>query len=219
MIRTIFTLLTIFIYCSSFAQQGKRSNANDYREIEEVVVTATRTPKKISNSPVMTQVITAKQIESRGLTDIKSLLSQEVPGLTFNEVGFGTSINMQGLNGKHILFLIDGERIAGETGNNIDYQRINLNNIERIEIVQGAGSAIYGTQAMGGVINIITKKPKDRFQLSLDAKWSPPYQTNYPSIEKGDKYALFKRNADAPNLNGSLTASYRHNKWSTQTTL
>lgn len=217
--RIIFTLLGIFIYSASFAQQGKKRNADDYREIEEVVVTATRTPKKISNSPVMTQVITAKQIESRGLTDIKSLLSQEVPGLTFNEVGFGTSINMQGLSGKHILFLIDGERMAGESGNNIDYQRINLNNIERIEIVQGAGSAIYGTQAMGGVINIITKKPKDRFRLSLDTKWSPAYQTNYPSIEAGDKYALFKRNADAPNLNGSLTASYRHSKWSTQTTL
>lgn len=215
------TLVGAFAYSPSIsAQQPSKSLFDDDRQhaLEEFVVTATRTPKKISDSPVMTQVITGKQIAERGITDIKSLLMQEVPGLTFNEVGFGTSINMQGLDAKHILFLIDGERIAGETGNNIDYQRINLSNIERIEIVQGAGSALYGTQAMGGVINIITKKPKGRFRVSLDTKWAPLHENNFPKIASNDKYKLFKHNADRPNFNGSLTASYRHNKWSTQTT-
>ena len=93
-------------------------------KLDEVVVTATRTPKRLSQSPVITQVVTAQQIEDRGLSDIKSLLTQEIPGLVFNEVGFGTSINLQGLGGKHILFLVDGERMAGETGDNIDYQRL-----------------------------------------------------------------------------------------------
>ena len=88
--------------------------------LDEVVVTATRTPKRLMQTPVITQVITAAQIEDRGLTDIRNLLTQEIPGLAFNEVGFGTSINLQGLGGKHILFLIDGERMAGETGNNVD---------------------------------------------------------------------------------------------------
>lgn len=203
------------------AQQPSKSLFDEDRQhaLNEFVITATRTPKKISDSPVMTQVITDKQIAERGLTDIKSLLMQEVPGLTFNEVGFGTSINMQGLDAKQILFLIDGERISGETGNNIDYQRISLSNIERIEIVQGAGSALYGTQAMGGVINIITKKPKGRFHTSLDTKWAPLYEKNFPQIASNDKYKLFKRNADRSNFNGTLTASYRHKKWSTQTTV
>lgn len=126
---------------------------------------------------------------------------------------------MQGLDAKHILILMDGERIAGETGNNIDYQRINLNNIERIEIVHGPGATLYGSQAMGGVINIITKKPKDRFHITFDTKWAQPYDTNFPSVDPNDKYLLFKRNADAPNLNASITASYKHRMWSTQTTL
>ena len=71
--------------------------------------------KKIKNTPVITQVITAKQIEERGTGNIQDLLTQEVPGLNFQEVGYGTSIDIQGLGSKHILFLIDGERIAGET--------------------------------------------------------------------------------------------------------
>ena len=68
--------------------------------LDEVVVTATRTPKRLMQTPVITQVITAAQIEDRGLTDIRNLLTQEIPGLAFNEVGFGTSINLQGLGGK-----------------------------------------------------------------------------------------------------------------------
>ena len=62
--------------------------------LDEVVVTATRTPKRLMQTPVITQVITAAQIEDRGLTDIRNLLTQEIPGLAFNEVGFGTSINL-----------------------------------------------------------------------------------------------------------------------------
>ena len=99
---------------------------DDPFNLEQIVVTATRTEKKIKNTPVITQIITSKQIEERGTGNIQDLLTQEVPGLNFQEVGYGTSIDIQGLGSKHILFLIDGERIAGENGGNIDYSRINL---------------------------------------------------------------------------------------------
>lgn len=184
--------------------------------LDEVVITATRTPKRLSESPVITQVVTARQIEDRGLSDIKKLLAQEIPGLVFNEVGFGTSINMQGLGGKHILFLVDGERMAGETGDNIDYQRLDLNNVERIEIVQGAGSALYGSQAMGGVINIITKKQKKPFSASVSAKWAQLYERNFSSVEPDDRLRVYKRNADRPNLNADVTVGGRWRKWTAQ---
>ena len=190
-----------------------------YHELDEVVVTATRTPKKISDSPVLTQVISRKQIERQGWMDIKSLLQDEIPGLSFSEVGFGTSINLQGLGAKHILFLIDGERIAGESGNNIDYTRLNLNNVERIEIVQGAGSALYGSQAMGGVINIITRKPTDRLSLGVDLRWGTRFQKNYSHIEPDDKYRYYKTRTDMPNADGALTIGYKKKSWSTQTVL
>lgn len=202
----------------SAERQGASVNDDDSLAInkfklDEVVVTATRTPKRLSQSPVITQVVTAQQIEDRGLSDIKSLLTQEIPGLVFNEVGFGTSINLQGLGGKHILFLVDGERMAGETGDNIDYQRLDLNNIERIEIVKGAASALYGSQAMGGVINIITRKQKKPFSVSVSAKWAQPYERNFTDVEKDDRLRVYKRNADRPNLNADITVGGKWHKW------
>ena len=185
--------------------------------LDEVVVTATRTPKRLMQTPVITQVITAAQIEDRGLTDIRNLLTQEIPGLAFNEVGFGTSINLQGLGGKHILFLIDGERMAGETGNNVDYHRLDPNNVERIEIVQGASSALYGSQAMGGVINIITKRPKAPFTVSASIKAAPLYERNYTKVDPDDAQRYFKRSVDRPNLNADVRIGGRWKHWTAQT--
>ena len=157
---------------------------DDPFNLEQIVVTATRTEKKIKNTPVITQIITSKQIEERGTGNIQDLLTQEVPGLNFQEVGYGTSIDIQGLGSKHILFLIDGERIAGENGGNIDYSRINLYNIDHIEIVKGASSALYGSQAMGGVINIITRKAKKKFEASAGIRYAGRNQQNYKDTPK-----------------------------------
>ena len=93
----------------------------DVFNLDQVVVTATRTDKTLKDAPVITQVISAKQIESRGLTTVESVLETDIPGLDFQKVGFGTDINMQGLSSKNILILIDGERLAGENGNNVDW--------------------------------------------------------------------------------------------------
>lgn len=178
MIRTKFALLLTFIGALPLAAQNVRQEKDtvsymndDPFNLEQIVVTATRTEKN-KNTPVITQVITAKQIEERGTGNIQDLLTQEVPGLNFQEVGYGTSIDIQGLGSKHILFLIDGERIAGENGGNIDYSRINLYNIDHIEIVKGASSALYGSQAMGGVINIITRKAKKKFEASAGIRYA-----------------------------------------------
>ena len=76
------------------------------------------------------------------------------------------NINMMGFGGKYVLFLMDGERMAGETFDNIDYDRIDLDNIERIEIIKGASSSLYGSNALGGVINIITKNAQKPLELS-----------------------------------------------------
>lgn len=173
--------------------------------LSEIVVTGTRTEKRMLNSPVITHVISAKQIENRGVSDIRHLLMQEVPGLQFQEVGFGASIDMQGMSGKHILFLIDGERMTGEIGNNIDYRRIPLNSIERIEVVQGASSALYGSQAMGGVINIITKRNKKRFSVETGVKYTQPYQKNFTAYDENEKEQLFKRSLDYQNIDANIS--------------
>lgn len=140
-------------------------------DLDVVVVTGTRTEKALKDAPVITRVITEKDIAKLNVTSLQQILECELPGLEFTSHGGDKVINMQGMGGGSVLFLIDGERIAGETHANIDYSRIDPNNIERIEIVKGAGSALYGSSAIGGVVNIITKSSRKPFQLSAYGRY------------------------------------------------
>ena len=176
--------------------------------LEEFVITGTRTAKRIKDTPVITQVITAKQVTERGISDVKDLLMQEVPGLNFQEVGFGTAIDIQGLSSSHILFLIDGERIAGENGGNIDYSRINLNDIDRIEIVKGASSSLYGSQAMGGVINIISKQAKSKIDLNLNFRYAGLNQRNFKDTPKNHSQYNYRKSLDIQNMNANINIGF-----------
>lgn len=189
----------------------------DVFNLDQVVVTATRTDKALKNAPVITQVISAKQIESRGLMSVESVLESDIPGIEFQKVGFGTEINMQGLSSKNILILIDGERLAGENGNNVDYSRLNTSDIERIEIVKGASSALYGSQAMGGVINIITKKTRKKFELNIGGKLTEMNQVNFHDTKPSDDDYIYKRGLDLPNLNYNASFGFNLNKFSGKT--
>lgn len=141
----------------------------DMINLQTVTVTGTRTPKLLENTPVVTQIITAADIAKTDATNIKDVLLTELPGLEFTlSMNQQVSLNMQGLGGMAILFLVDGERMAGETLDNIDFQRISTDNIERIEIVKGAASALYGSNSVGAVINIITKKATEPWSLNLN---------------------------------------------------
>ena len=134
--------------------------------MEDVVITATRTPLPLKKTPVITRVITARDLESRGVATIQEALENELAGVEFHQAGYGTSLSFQGLDARYVLFLGYGERLAGETYGNIDYARIPVSNIERIEIVRGASSVLYGSNAMGAVVNIITKMPQKQVEVN-----------------------------------------------------
>lgn len=140
--------------------------------LEEVVVTATRTPKALKDVPVVTRLITSSDIEKTDASDIKDLLIEELPGLEF---GFAmsqeTSLSMSGFGGNAILFLVDGERMAGETMDNVDYSRLTLGNVEQVEIVKGASSALYGANAVGGVVNLISKESNEPWRLNFGSRY------------------------------------------------
>lgn len=184
----------------------------DVFNLDQVVITATRTEKALKDAPVITQVITSKDISNRGITNVQDVLEQDVPGLEFQRGGFGSDIKMQGLEAKNILILIDGERLAGESGYNIDYSRLNTENVERIEIVKGAASALYGSQAMGGVINIITKNSRKKLEVSVGGKWGQMNQVNYPDLSENDEKYQVKKNLDRQNinLNASIGFNLKH---------
>lgn len=122
------------------------------------VFTATKTERLLNNIAVPVQIIGQKTIQQAGSLRLSDILSEQT-GL-FMTNGFGTGVSMQGLNPDYTLILIDGEPLIGRTSGVLDLKRITVGNIKQIEIVRGPSSSLYGSEAMAGVINIITDKPR-----------------------------------------------------------
>ena len=145
----------------------------DSVKLEPVVVTATHSPKALKEAPVVTRLITLHDIKITDATNIQDMLTQEIPGLEFGlAMSQETSLNMSGFGGNAVLFLVDGERMAGETMDNVDYNRMNLDNVGRIEIVKGASSALYGSNAVGGVINIISRENLEPWTANVNSRYN-----------------------------------------------
>jgi outer membrane receptor for ferrienterochelin and colicins len=172
--------------------------------LNEVVVTGTKSEKTIKNVPVLTQVIIASQMLNLGVTSVAGALQNIVPGLDMSQFGTRTSITLQGMDAKYVLFLIDGERIAGEVNGDIDYSMLNLENIDRIEVIKGASSSLYGSNAIGGVINIITKKITEPFEAKLYSRYSK-YNELYSGGGIGIRKGIF---GSRTSLNFSRTDGY-----------
>ena len=121
---------------------------------DSVVVTATRSERKLSNITVPVTIINAKTIQQNGALRLTDILKEQT-GLTMTS-GFGAGVQLQGLNPDYTIILINGEPLVGRTAGVLDLNRIALGNIKKIEIVKGPSSSLYGSEAMAGVINIIT---------------------------------------------------------------
>ena len=149
-------------------------------DLNEVVVTGTRTPKFLKDTPIQTRVINAKELARLDATNVQDLLQQELPGVEFSyAMNQQTHLNFSGFGGQGVLFLVDGERLAGETMDDVDFTRLNMDNVERIEIVKGAASALYGSNATGGVINIITKRNRQPWTLNVNARYAKHNEQRY----------------------------------------
>lgn len=135
-------------------------DAERVHRVEQVVVTGSRTEQRQADAAVSTQVITREDIERAGSETLAEIL-QGQPGLQLSW-GFqpGPSARIQGLGSKYILVLLDGERTLGRIDGELDLSRFNAEDIERVEIVRGASSALYGSEALGGVINVISRRCK-----------------------------------------------------------
>ena len=121
---------------------------------DSVVITANRSERKLSNVTVPVNIINAKQLQQTGSLRLTDILKEQ-PGLTMTS-GFGAGVQLQGLNPDYTIILINGEPLVGRTAGVLDLNRIALGNIKKIEIVKGPSSSLYGSEAMAGVINIIT---------------------------------------------------------------
>ena len=126
--------------------------------LQEVVVTGTGTQHLLKNAPVQTEVITSKMLKNFSGRSLEDILAGLTSSFAFSEDDMGSQMQLNGLGNDYILVLVDGKRIHGDVGGQNDLSLIDPQNIEKIEIVKGASSALYGSDAIAGVINIITKK-------------------------------------------------------------
>ncbi len=152
------TILLLFLSMSLFAQQDTTSAL--FSSMEEVVITATKTETKLGNVTMPISIISKKNIDQAGSLRLKDIL-QEQAGLSITN-GFGAGIQMQGLNPDYTLILLNGAPLVGRTAGVLDLKRIGITNIKKIEIVKGPSSSLYGSEAMAGVINIITENNGDK---------------------------------------------------------
>ncbi|QZT36366.1 TonB-dependent receptor [Halosquirtibacter xylanolyticus] len=136
--------------------------------LDEIVVTGTGTAHSLKRVPVRTELISGKQIEQMGAANIEEILAMVNPSMSFSPNAMGSFMKINGLGNDYILILVDGKRMYGDMGGNSDLNRIPLSNIKQIEIVKGASSSLYGSEAIAGVINIITKTPKNGISASND---------------------------------------------------
>ena len=126
--------------------------------LNDVVITGTRSPHLLKDVPVHTEVITSRDFQRTGATSVDEALQSSI-GIIVSEDLSGQGAAIRGVEGDRVLVLIDGERAVGRVRGSLDLGQFSLSNVEKIEVVKGTGSTLYGSDAIGGVINIITKKP------------------------------------------------------------
>lgn len=139
-------------------------------QLGTVVVTGTRTEKDLADTPVRTEVVTREEIERTHARTLTQAL-ENVPGLQIREIHgkSGYELSLQGLSSDQVLVLIDGLPISASTGSTVDLSQYLLADVERIEVVKGAASAQYGSSAMGGVVNVITRSIRKGFHADVTA--------------------------------------------------
>lgn len=189
----------------------------DVMHLNGVVVTGSRTERPVKLSPITTQVLGGKALVDAGYSDLQHALQQETPGMNIQKVGFGNEISMQGLDARHVLFLQDGERMTGEMAGNLDYERFNLHAIDRIEIVKGASSTLYGSRASGAVINLISKKTQKPLDIQAGVRFAQMNQRNYKQPNPKDFLYMFEKNSDRPNLQSWISAGIKQGRFTSQT--
>ncbi|MEY2997932.1 MAG: hypothetical protein RIQ82_1313, partial [Bacteroidota bacterium] len=138
------------------------------QELDAVLVSATRTQRQMSSIPMPTQFIPQKEIEAINAIRLTDLLDEQTGLITVSDFGGGQGVQMQGLDSQYTLVMIDGVPLIGRSAGTLDLSRVTVGNIKQIEIVRGASSSLYGNEALGGVINIITQNPRPGKRTRID---------------------------------------------------
>lgn len=172
------------IRATSLDYNGERKKVTSFEEdivftlkksplkLNEVVVTGTGTHRRLKNSPVAIEMISRRELENFNIPTFENAMKAISPSFSVMPNAMGSYMQLNGLSNRYILVLVDGKKLAGDVSGNTDLSRINMSNIKRIEVLKGAASALYGSEAIGGVINIITQNPKETVYITSSTRYA-----------------------------------------------
>lgn len=179
--------------------------AEESTQLEQVVVTADRKARTVDETLTPVTVITRKDIEKYQATDVADVL-RRVPGISITNnggAGKATSVFLRGTNSSHVLVLVDGVKIGSATLGNIAFADLSVDQIERIEVVRGPRSSLYGSEAIGGVVQIFTRKGGKGFQPEISMSvGSHNTQKAHVNLAGGDKNTWYNLNAGTEKTDG-----------------
>ncbi len=125
--------------------------------LDQMVITAARRPQRLVDAVVTTEVVTRRDIQNSGASDLASVLTEQTGVQLQGGHPSGTGVMLQGIGTERVLIMLDGQPLVGRIAGNFDLSRIPTGMIERVEVVKGPQSTLYGSEAMGGVVNIVTR--------------------------------------------------------------
>ena len=141
--------------------------------LNPVVVTGSGHHQRLKSTATPVRVLSSQEISEQGITTFDGALTRMMPQASMAPNSMGTFLRLNGLGNKYILILINGQKLSGDISNNVDLNRINMARVKRIEVLDGAASSLYGSDAIAGVINIITDQPTQNLvSLTSDTKVS-----------------------------------------------
>ena len=127
--------------------------------LNPVVVTGSGHHQRLKSTATPVHVLSSQEIREQGITTFDGVITRMMPQVSMSPNSMGTFLRLNGLGNKYILILINGQKLTGDISSNVDLNRINMERVKRIEILDGAASSLYGSDAIAGVINIITDQP------------------------------------------------------------
>lgn len=185
------------LYAAIHTLHGQESiDSLETQLLDEVVVTATRTVRQLANIPLPVTIISKKQLQQTGVIRLNEILNEQTGIITVSDESGFDGVQIQGIASDYILILINGVPLVGRSSGNFDLSRLTVGNIKQIEVVKGPSSSLYGSEALGGVINIITENPtEDKINGNASYRFASfnTHDTNLSLNQKGKKigYAIF----------------------------
>ena len=162
--KIVLLMAALLAWGAAFAQIHKMERPDSAGlqrtyNLNPVVVTGSGHHQRLKSTPTPVRVLSAQEISEQGITTFDAALTRMMPQASMAPSSMGSFLRLNGLGNKYILILINGKKLTGDISNNVDLNRINMLRVKRIEVLDGAASSLYGSDAIAGVINVITDQP------------------------------------------------------------